>query len=91
MRLFVVVSFRALFDSVYSLRVELIVDKINYSPDTRDAYDSVKYTRADVCFRRKYPVYKVKIEGLNLDRFITNCVKNGIILKNVPNVIKISF
>ncbi len=27
--------------------------------------------------------YKVKIEGLNLDRFITNCVKNGIILKNV--------
>ena len=67
MRLFVVVSFRALFDSVYSLRVELIVDKINYSPDTRDAYDSVKYTRADVCFRREYPVYKVEIEDTDAE------------------------
>ena len=67
MRLFVVVSFRAFFDSVYSLRVELIVDKINYSPDTRDAYDSVKYTRADGCFRRESPVYKGEIEDTDAE------------------------
>lgn len=55
--------FVAFFDSVDSLGVELVVNEINNSPDTRDAYYRVENTCADVCFGREYPIDEVEIEN----------------------------
>lgn len=60
--LFYFVVFVALFDSVDTTGIELIVYKIYYRPDTGDTDYRVKYAGADVCFGCEDPVYEVEVE-----------------------------